>query len=149
MKGEIPSRPRGWVPKGPICSACGYAIDPAAGTRHPVCDPTPDAAQIRRQHDDWIRAGMPPGGFTIQQRALSIIRVAAGYAAELSSNGLREAFDRASIPGPLRGPAWARAVKAGYIEPIGHTPSTGEKTNNHHVQRYRSLIVRPEGKKVA
>lgn len=133
----------------PRCDVCGLLIDPAAGTTHPTCMESLEAAEIRRQHSEWVAAGMPAGGWTLPQRALSIIRTAATHVRELNANSLREAFDRAAIPGPMRGPAWARAVRAHYVEPIGHTPSTGEKTNSHHIQRYRSLIQKPEGKKVA
>jgi hypothetical protein len=136
--------------KGRACTECGLRIDPAAGTTHPTCEPAdPDAAQIRSDYREWIDAGMPAGGATLPQRALSIIRTAASRTAELDSNLCREAFDRAAIPGPLRGPAWARAVRAGYVEPVGHVASTGDKTNSHHVQRYRSLITRPTERKPA
>jgi hypothetical protein len=128
--------------KGRACTACGLRIDPAAGTCHPACEPTVDADRIRSDYREWIDAGMPAGGATLPQRALSIIRTAATRTAELDSNVCREAFDRESIPGPLRGPAWARAVRAGYVEPVGHVASTGDKTNSHHIQRYRSLIAR-------
>lgn len=135
--------------KGPRCDACGLLIDAAAGTTHPSCSKTPEGAEIRRMHTEWVYGGMPPGGWTLPQRALGIIRTAATLVVELNANSLREAFDRAAIPGPLRGPAWARAVRAHYVEQVGYQPSTGGKTNGHPIARYKSLIYRPERKKAA
>jgi hypothetical protein len=122
------------------CSVCGWPIDPVAGRTHPACDPTPEAEEIRTRHREWVAAGAPAGGRTTTQKALDIIRAAAVDHQFLDANVLRDRFDRADVPGPARGPAWARAIRAGLVEPVGFTPSTQARTNGHRVAQYRSLL---------
>ena len=125
------------------CSVCQLIIDPVTAPVHPSCEPDPDAERIRREHAEWVNAGLPAGP-TLPQVALGLIRSAAMRTALLDANTLRHAFDRAGIPGPLRGPAWARAVRAGVVEQVGYLASTGQKTNAHPIAQYRSLVYRTE-----
>lgn len=72
--------------------------------------------------------------------AIDIIRAYARGHDVLSSNELRAEFDRAGVKETARGPAFAAAVRAGFIRAAGHVPSTGLRTKAHDVKSYVSLI---------
>lgn len=72
--------------------------------------------------------------------ALSIVRAAAQNLEYVSANDVRPEMEAENIPGQLRGPAFAAAVKAGYLEPVALETSTDRGTHAKPVQRYRSLI---------
>lgn len=72
--------------------------------------------------------------------ALSIIRRAALTNGHVDANLVRSDMDAAGVPGPSRGPAFAMAVRRGYLEPDGYAPSTDAATKAHPIAQYRSLL---------
>lgn len=75
--------------------------------------------------------------------ACLIIRDAAQTSGVVSANLVRERFDLADIPGPVRAAAFRRAVAQGWIAGTAEQePSTDVGTHGKPVARYSSLICR-------
>jgi hypothetical protein len=66
---------------------------------------------------------------TAMQQALDIIAAWAATGRAFSSNSLRQEFDLAQIPQPVRGTAFAYARRQRWIRPLGWETST--KRNTH------------------
>ena len=62
----------------------------------------------------------------------------------LSMNECRAEFDRLNIKESARGSAFGLAVKRGWLRHCGSVKSTSEKTKNHRLSAYRSLVYESE-----
>lgn len=76
----------------------------------------------------------------VPKSALGVIRTAAKKHVRFSANDVRQAFETNGVKPTSRGPAFAQAVRRGWIEEDGSVKSLDPGTKRHRVQTYRSLI---------
>lgn len=80
------------------------------------------------------------GSLAVPKSALGAIRAAAKKHQRFSANDVRVAFQEAGVKPTTRGPAFAQAVRRGWIEEDGTVKSLDPATKRHRVTTYRSLI---------
>lgn len=130
---------------GPACAK----HTPAATAGRPEVKPDPSLSVVALR-DQMLMAARDSReaaiGYAVAydpDRSLLALRIVRQWAEShpfVSANDVRARMDVASIPGQLRGPAFARAIKAGFIEPVSLETSTDPGTHAKPVTTYRSLI---------
>lgn len=138
------------------CPDCRYSgtpgrhiIDPAEGRTDFAADeladlepyevPCPNvAADDERQRLEKIVADQHTTAF---KAAKEVLRDAAHAMAELDANRIRDLFDKAQVPTPLRGSAvrWA-ANEGNLLEPTGRRVMSTEPSTRHRVDVWRSKV---------
>jgi hypothetical protein len=83
-----------------------------------------------------VAADAHPGDM---KTALLVIHDAIQGRDTISANSIRYLMDIANVKGQVRGPAFARAVAEGILEPIAQETSTGQSAHGKPVVTYRVL----------
>lgn len=133
------------------CTACGYRIDPAAGTIHPACEPgvAETFRYAARARNEARQAGergkqaalnRDPG---TRAFALNELRALTYRQRLVSADDLGDYFDAAGVPGEMRAGLWATAKARGWVEPVEEFPSERPTTHGKKITRYLSKNYRP------
>lgn len=106
-----------------VCRDCGRPCDAAFGDHFGICT---DRMPIVRK--------------TRKRSGAEVIREYALIHQFFSINNLRPLMEREGIAPSRRGPAFTTACDNGWIERVGHEPSTSGPTKGHDIKRYRSCV---------
>jgi hypothetical protein len=122
------------------CAQCrhtgGWLEDEATGKPVGRCPCMHRGASIGTPGPTSLAADAHPGDM---KTALLVIHDAIQGRDTISANSIRYLMDIANVKNQVRGPAFARAVAEGLLEPIAQETSTGQSAHGKPVVTYRVL----------
>lgn len=129
--------------KTPLCAACRETagwIEDEAGNLLYRCPCRSQVPASPRQVKAAAMKATAEAHETAMKAALLVIRDKAETLPLVSGNDCRDEMDTAGIDTQLLGPAFARAVKLGWLEPEDFVQSTGPSAKGAYLRRYTSKL---------